>query len=119
MASAILACATRQKGERAEEYLINGEAIKYSEWLAVIEQHLGVANRHRLPAKLLQLCCGPLRQFFSAVRLRVPIIMPAYKRAIFERKTLILSDKATTHFGWRPCLLFKSVIANDEGEVSA
>lgn len=115
VAAAILACATRQKGERAEEYLVNGEAIKYSEWFTVLEQQLGVADQHRVPAKLSSLCRGPLRRILQAARLRFPIIMPAYKRAIFERDTLIVPDKAATHFGWQPCLRFKNVIARDEG----
>lgn len=115
VAAAILACATRKKGGRTEEYLVNGEAIKYSEWFAVLEQHLGVAGQHRVPAKLSSLCRGPLRRIMQAARLRLPIIMPAYKRAIFERDTLIVSDKATAHFGWQPCLRFKNVIARDEG----
>jgi len=115
VAAAILACATRQKGGRAEEYLVNGEAIKYSEWFTVLEQQLGVVDQHRVPARLSSLCRGPLRRILRTARLRLPIIMPAYKRAIFERNTLIVSDKAAAHFGWQPCLQFKNVIARDEG----
>jgi len=118
VASSILACAIRKKGERAEEYIINGEAIKYSEWFAVLEQHLG-ANQYRVPARLAKLCRGPFRRLFRAARLRIPIIMPAYKRAMYERDTFLLSDKATTHFGYQPCLRFKDVMANDEKEASA
>jgi len=117
VASAILSCAIRNKGERAEEYLINGEKIKYSEWFGVLEQHIG-ASQHRVPSRLAKLCRGPLRLLFRAARLRIPIIMPSYKRAMYERDTIFLSDKATIHFGYEPCLRFKDVMANDDKETS-
>lgn len=113
VAAAILACAKRKNGRRAEEYIVNGEAITYGDWFNIIEHQLGVAVRRRVPAKLLQLCRGPLRSVLRGIGFRPPILVPQYKRAIFERDTLLVSDKAAAHFGWRPRLRFQEVILLD------
>jgi nucleoside-diphosphate-sugar epimerase len=116
VAAAIVACFTRQQGGHAEEYVINGEAIPFGEWLAILERQVGVANRPRLPIKFIQLYRWPLRRVLRAIGLRLPILLPAYKRAIFERGALFVSDKATAHFGWHPTYRFADVIALEQGK---
>lgn len=114
VAAAIVAVANRRLGEMAEEYIVNGETILFADWLKALESHLGVADRIRLPASLAPICRGPVRHMLAAMGLRAPIALPAYKAAIFERKTVFTSDKALSHFGWRASRRFADVTAVKE-----
>lgn len=100
VAAAIVAATKRRFGDRAEEYIINGEAITFAEWIKALETYLVVADRIRLPAVLAPVCRGPVRRYLAAMGVRVPIALPAYKAAIFERKATFSSEKALSHFGW-------------------
>lgn len=109
-AAAILGCVERRQGGRAEEYIINGEAITYIAWFTILEQSMGVADLPRLPPVIRVLCRGPANRAFCALGLRPPILLPAYKRAMFERGTTLLADKAMAHFGWQPQHCFAEII---------
>jgi len=112
VALAIIACFTRVLGCSAEEYIINGELISYGEWLSILERSLGKAKLPRIPVQLIKLCRWPLRSALSVLGFRPPILLPAYKRAMFERKTIFISDKAFVHLGWSPNRHFINVIAD-------
>lgn len=109
VAIAIVTCLTRRRGDRAEEYVINGEGICYSEWFEVLERHLGVENEKRVPLRFLALCHGPLRRLLRAIGLRPPIVLPDYKRAMFERGAIFSSGKAGAHFEWKPVNRFVDI----------
>ncbi len=100
VANAILLSACRKSGGLAEEYICNGEAILYLNWLSALESRLGVADFQRLPSFLAPLCRGPIRRLLVLGRFRIPIRLPAYKMEIFQRKALFSSEKALAHFGW-------------------
>jgi nucleoside-diphosphate-sugar epimerase len=110
LAAAIYACSTRVIGKRAEEYVVNGEGISYAEWLSILESENGLNNLPRLPAVFTPLYRGPLRRFLIALGYRIPIIMPAYKRKIYERESRFISKKAEVHFGWQPKIFFQDAI---------
>jgi len=116
--AAIYACSTRLIGNRAEEYIINGEAVSFEEWFSILESEKNLNKRRRLPAILAPCYRGPLRRFFIAFGYALPILMPAYKRKIYERDTEFVSEKAAVHFGWQAKTHFKDVI-NSTNDTSA
>jgi nucleoside-diphosphate-sugar epimerase len=115
VALSIIACFTRVLGSRAEEYIVNGELISYKEWFSILEQNIGKAKMPRIPVQLEKLCRWRIRSLLSILGVRPPILLPAYKRAMFERKAIFISDKAFLHLGWSPKLRFIDVIADSAG----
>lgn len=101
VAAAIVAVTNRKLGARVEEYIINGETISFADWLGALERCFGVEERKRIPAALAPICRGPMRRILAAMGFRVPIALPAYKAAIFERRATLSSDKAKLHFTWQ------------------
>lgn len=117
VATAIIGAASRESGGKAEEYIINGEAVIFSDWLTALERSLGVADRPRLPSFLAPLCRGPVRQLLALAGLRVPIRLPAYKTEIFEREATFSSEKALAHLGWRANTRFSEVVYSGKGSL--
>lgn len=115
VANAIVGAASRESGGKAEEYIINGEAVIFSDWLSALERRLVVADRQRLPSFLAPLCRGPVRRLLALAGLRVPIRLPAYKTEIFEREALFSSEKALAHFGWCASRRFSDVVSKGKG----
>lgn len=110
VAAAIYACSTRIIGNRAEEYIVNGETISFAEWFSILESKKGLNKHPRLPVIFAPWYRGPLRRFLIALGYRLPILMPAYKRRMYEREAYFVSDKAAAHFDWQPKILFQDVI---------
>lgn len=113
VAAAIVAVTRRKLGGRVEEYIINGEAISFANWLEALEDCLGVKERKRLPVVLAPICRGPVRRILAALGLRAPIALPAYKAALFERKAVLSSDRAMAHFGWHPSYSFANITTKE------
>lgn len=111
VANAIVEAASRESGSKAEEYIINGEAVVFSDWLAALERRLGVADRKRLPPFMAPVCRGPARRILSLAGFRVPIQLPQYKTQIFERKAYFSAEKAMAHFGWGASRRFSDVVS--------
>lgn len=113
VAAAIVAVVNRKLGGRTQEYIINGETISFSDWLAALEKCYGVEAKTRLPAALAPICRGPVRRILASIGgLRSPITLPAYKAALFERKAVLSSDKARLHFAWRASHCFTDVMGS-------
>jgi nucleoside-diphosphate-sugar epimerase len=117
VARAVIACFSRVFGNRAEEYIINGELITYREWFSILERSLGNAQMPRIPLQLLKLCRWRMRSLLRMVGLRLPILLPAYKRAMFERKSIFSSDKAFLHLDWTPKRHFIDVITESKSSL--
>jgi len=112
VASSIIKCFKRAFGNRAEEYIINGELISYKKWFSIIEQNIGVEKLPRLSSKFSLICrFRQFRYLFSIISgSRLPITLPAYKRAFFERAVVFSSNKAKKHFGFEPKCRFKNTL---------
>jgi nucleoside-diphosphate-sugar epimerase len=113
VAAAIIACGERDRGERAEDYIINGEAIDYQEWVAALEWRIGVAEQARLPFWLSRYLRGPLASCARQLGLRRAIRVAPYKSALYQLKTIYSSQKAAVDFGFRPQIKFTEVIGDD------
>jgi nucleoside-diphosphate-sugar epimerase len=110
VAEAILAYVNRSAGQRVEEYIVNGEAISYCKWFEVIETKFNLINRFKVPSFMSSLCRGPVRKLLSTLNLRIPVYLPAYKRAMFERQSTFVSDKARQAFGWESAISFNDAM---------
>ena len=119
LAAAIYACSTRMIGNRAEEYVVNGETISYAEWFSILEREQGLNNLSRLPAILIPFCRRPFRRFLIALGYRIPILNPAYKLKMYERKAKFVSEKAEAHFKWKPKILFLDAIISKDFDSSS
>ncbi len=104
-------------GSRAEEYIINGEQISYREWFSILERHTDKAKMPRIPAQLVKFCRWRIRSILCILGFRPPILLPAYKHAMFERKFIFMSDKAYLHLDWSPKRHFIDVIADSESSL--
>jgi nucleoside-diphosphate-sugar epimerase len=113
VANAILGAACRESGGKAQEYIVNGEAVIFSNWLSALETRFG-SNCLRLPSILAPLCRGPIRRLLVLAGFRIPIRLPEYKMEIFQRKAFFSSEKALAHFGWSASRRFSDVVLSTE-----
>jgi nucleoside-diphosphate-sugar epimerase len=107
VATAVIGCADRRQGSPREEYIINGEAILYSEWIAALEKYFALTRRRRLPYLVSALFRGPLAALARRLRWRRAIKVPEYKAALYRLCTSYSSEKAGHHFDYRPTRFFR------------
>lgn len=110
VAAAIEACFYRTGGGRAEEYVLNGETISYSDWFTILEASVKRKTLRHLPVWFAPVCRGPIRRLLANFFL-LPIVMPAYKREMYEQKRVFVSEKAKLHFGWAPRAVFLDIFS--------
>lgn len=115
VAGAVIAGMNRSNGQRAEEYIINGETISYSKWFGVIEEKSSLSGRIKIPLFMSSVCRSIFRKFLNKLNMRIPVYLPTYKRAMFERTSIFHSTKAKRDYNWTPKYLFKDVMLKEEG----
>jgi len=109
VALALINCLNRPTKNKSEEYLINGEAIAYREWLGLLEKTVKQRNKVRVPAFMKVVFRGPIRRFVNSLGVRCPIYISKNKQSEYERKTIFSSAKATADFSYAPRIKFIDV----------
>ena len=110
VARACIEVTYRKMGNNCDEYIITGEEIYYLEWFRILERELGTEARVHLPALISPFLRGPIGALFRQLQCKVPIIVPRYKRALFERETSFSAEKARSHWGYQAALYFNDVM---------
>jgi nucleoside-diphosphate-sugar epimerase len=99
---AILGAMSRETGAAFEEYIVNGETLRFRDWIRHIEQWCGYEDKKMLPPYLQPVCRGPVRQILSRWGYRSPAKMPALKASLFEKEIVFSTEKIKNHLGWYP-----------------
>ncbi len=104
-AEAVICCLSSDFMPSFSTYIVGGESVFYRQWIELLDRYFGYNQRIKLPQIFSPFFRGPLkifRKIFSALRIRVPLLIPEPKASIFETKTIFSSEKITKEFGWKP-----------------
>jgi nucleoside-diphosphate-sugar epimerase len=104
VASAILLSLNRS-GEQKEEFIVNSEHITYCIWLGVIEKTI-TPKAIKIPNYFKYLIRGPIRKLLITTQFRIPLKIPNYKLALYERKVYFDSSKLQRNLNWLPQIKF-------------
>lgn len=106
VAVAIIQCAGRQQGGWRAEYIINGEAVRVSDWMSALEKRYALEMKPKLPRFFSIFCRGPLGALVRKLGWRRALPIPEYKAALYRLQTAFSSEKAQQDFGYKPAHLF-------------
>jgi nucleoside-diphosphate-sugar epimerase len=91
-----------------DEYIVSGEAIRYVDFLCLLESYFAVSDYYRLPKFLNQIPLLKRILSFIGLRVRVPYTHAVLKAEMLNSPIVYSSEKLKLKLKWRPQKYLKS-----------
>jgi nucleoside-diphosphate-sugar epimerase len=109
VAAAMVQCLARPQQQPAEEYIINGESMPYSDWFAGLEKTVSKKSWLTAPTFMQNMCRGPARKVLNRLRIGCPLHFAASAETPLTQHATYSSAKAAHDFGFKPSVTFTDV----------